>query len=98
MRSVDHVTRAIIFVVGVGVSFSASISDDGPDKLWRKLWNACVPGKVKICVWMAYMEALPTKSNLIKQRVIVDNFCVLYGSFRESTEHVLRECSLAKAA
>lgn len=43
------------------------------------------------------MDALPTKSNLLKRKVIVENLCVLCGSFDESTEHVLRDCSLAKA-
>lgn len=85
VRSAYHVARVIISAIGVGASFSASIFDDGQDKLWRKLWNACVPGKVKICVWRACIEALPTKSNLIKRKVIVDNFCVLCGSFGEST-------------
>lgn len=98
VRNAYHVARAIISAVRVGASFSASIYDDGLDKLWRKLWNACVPGKVKICVWKACMEAPPTTSNLIKRRVIVDNFCVLCGSFGESTEHMLRECSSAKPA
>lgn len=70
-----HVARGIV---------SASLLDDGRDRLWRKLWNACVPGKVKICVWRACLDALPTKSNLIKRKVSVDNLCVFSGSFGDT--------------
>lgn len=49
VRSAYHVARDIVSKGGDGVSICASLLDDGRDRLWRKLWNACVPGKVKIC-------------------------------------------------
>ncbi|TQE13774.1 hypothetical protein C1H46_000781 [Malus baccata] len=72
------------------------MSDDGSSKVLRKIWNACVPGKVMICAWRAYMNALPTHGNLVRRMVAVENVCGICGGYGESTEHVLRDCSLAK--
>lgn len=60
VRSTYHVARGLNVANGEGVaSFSSSSSFIG-EKLWKKLWNACVPGKVKICVWRACLNSLPT--------------------------------------
>lgn len=47
VRSTYHVVRSISAVAGDGATGSASLSDDGRTKLWKKIWNACVPGRLK---------------------------------------------------
>lgn len=46
---------------------------------WNKLWRSSVPGKVKICVWKACLNIIPTRLNLEKKgwqwEIFV--FCVL---------------------
>ncbi|KAM1145610.1 hypothetical protein PS2_037343 [Malus domestica] len=34
--------------------------------LWKKVWGACVPGKVKILGWRGCLNSLPTRSKLAK--------------------------------
>lgn len=97
MRSAYHVARSIGSNAAVGASRSASVNDDGRTKLLRRVWNVCVRGKVKICVWRVCLDALPTKSNLSEQRVEVDNCCSLCGCSGESIEHALRDSNMAKA-
>lgn len=65
--SVYYVVQALVYSEGEDASVSTSLPDDRRDKFWRKLWNACVLGKVMICAWCACMEALPTKSNLARR-------------------------------
>ena len=43
--------------------------------LWKALWCAKVPGKVKICVWRGCMNALPTKVNLKNRRALTEDIC-----------------------
>lgn len=52
---------------------------------------------MKICVWRACLDSLPTRLNLSKRCVMSYEMCVVYGGQIESTEHVFRECSLARA-
>lgn len=67
------------------------------EKFWKKLWKACVPGKVKICVWRACLDFLPTRLNLCKRIVMIEHLCVVCGGQVESIEHVLRDCNVARA-
>lgn len=61
------------------------------------MWSACVLGKVKIYVWLACLDSLPTWLNLCKRRMTNEEVCVVCGGQIESTEHVLRECNVARA-
>lgn len=38
--------------------------------LWKTLWRAYVPWKVKVCVWQCCMDALPMRANLRKKEWI----------------------------
>lgn len=97
VRSAYHVARCINVSNGDGVTASSSSTSFAGEKLWKKLWSACVPGKVKICAWHECLDSLPTFSNLIKQQVTSEDSCVFYGTQVESTKHVLRDCSLERA-
>lgn len=80
-----------------GAAGSSSSSSEFRVKFWKKLWGACVPRKVKICVWRACLDSLPTRLNLRKRKVMIEEVCVVCGGQVESTEHVLRDCTVAKA-
>lgn len=54
---------------------------------WNKHWRASIPWKVKICAWKACLNILPTRSNLEKKGVAMDNICVLCSSSSESMLH-----------
>ncbi|GMN19741.1 hypothetical protein TIFTF001_039884 [Ficus carica] len=63
---------------------------------WGKLWKSQVPNKVKIHVWRAYHEALPTMFSLSKRGVGVNKLCPSCRTGMEDSSHVLWYCSEAQ--
>lgn len=51
-----------------------------------------VPHKTRHFVWRACCEALPTKTNLARRKVVLDDICEACGLMAESTGHVLWGC------
>ena len=58
-------------------------------RFWKKFWSLPVPHKTRHFVWRACREALPTKVNLARQKVVLDNICDACGLMAKSTGHVL---------
>ena len=79
MRSTYHVARALLGSSEGSASTSGSSFGGVDDKFWNKLWGICVPGKVKIYVWHACLDVLPTHSNICKRRVMTKDLCVICG-------------------
>lgn len=42
---------------------------------WREVWSLEVPSKVKNFVWRACKEALPTKANFCRRRILPEAIC-----------------------
>ncbi|TQE13975.1 hypothetical protein C1H46_000397 [Malus baccata] len=79
-------------------SLSASTSNsDGNSytKLWKSVWKAKVPPKVKVFVWKASQSILPTKVNLAKKGVSLEVRCAMCNEVPETKGDVLKECSFA---
>ncbi|KAM2075464.1 hypothetical protein ACFX1T_038352 [Malus domestica] len=62
-------TKSAYFVARSGSGMSGdepigSVINGDTRFLWKALWRAKVLGKVKICVWRGYMNALPSKVNM----------------------------------
>ena len=49
----------------------------GQRQLWKSVWGAIVPNKIKNFVWWACQNILPTKSNLYHRQVINFEVCEL---------------------
>ena len=65
--------------------------------LWKALWRAKVPCKVKICIWRSCLNALPTRVNLKKRKILIDDCCPFCTNVLETVEHGLLHCSRAAA-
>ena len=52
-----------------------------------------VPNKIKNFLWRACSEALPTRCNLPRRKVLDDPTCPQCGTENESTLHALWGCS-----
>ncbi|KAK9928384.1 hypothetical protein M0R45_025521 [Rubus argutus] len=58
---------------------SSSTLSQSSSEFWSSIWKAHVPAKVKVCMWRACSDILPTHSRLQTRGVsLVDN-CVLCG-------------------
>ena len=46
---------------------------------WKGLWKLKVPNRIKTLLWRAISDALPTRLNLVKRKVLNDATCQLCG-------------------
>ncbi|KAL0411880.1 UNVERIFIED_CONTAM: putative mitochondrial protein [Sesamum latifolium] len=75
----------------------ATCSDRSDDhNWWRKLWQAPVPGKVKIFIWRACLNILPTSSNLNRRIPESSLACPHCADEEEDTFHALFLCHFAR--
>ncbi|XP_024195781.1 uncharacterized protein LOC112198926 [Rosa chinensis] len=79
--------------------FLTSTSSGNPyEILWKKLWNTKVPGKVKICMWKAANNILPTRESLSHKGYTGPLNCLLCSEAVETKSHVLCNCPMAQEA
>ena len=74
-----------------------SSSNGEGSKVWRSIWKTRVPPKIKHFMWRAANDALPSKQNLARRKIALDETCSLSDEQQESVMHVLWLCDQAKA-
>lgn len=62
----------------------------------RSLWRLPIPHKVRHFAWKACREALPTKVNLRRRKVLTDDSCEWCKEEPETVGHVLWSCLRAQ--
>ncbi|XP_075640643.1 uncharacterized protein LOC142612431 [Castanea sativa] len=65
-------------------------------RMWKKLWSLNIPPKVRTFIWRACLDVLPTKANLARRKVRIDDRCSICCQQSETTCHILWECPLAR--
>ncbi|KAM5584938.1 hypothetical protein ABKV19_004355 [Rosa sericea] len=79
--------------------FLTSTSSGNPyEALWKKIWNTRIPGKVKICLWRAANNILPTRESLSYKGYIGPFNCLLCSAALETSSHVFCHCPVAQEA
>ena len=63
---------------------------------WNVIWKLSIPEKIKIFLWRAAHDLLPTAGNLWKRRILQESTCQICCCKMESTSHALIECKMAK--
>ena len=66
-------------------------------QIWKTIWLAEVPNKIKNFVWQACQNILPTKSNLFRQHVLSSDACDQCGQSSETTSHVHLYCDFSRS-
>lgn len=60
---------------------------------WRTLiWSLRIPPKVRIFLWRAFNDFIPTELNLLRHHVPTSGNCILCGAFMASSSHCLIFC------
>ncbi|KAH9763516.1 reverse transcriptase domain-containing protein [Citrus sinensis] len=72
-----------------------SCSNQNPSQ-WNIIWKLLLPEKVKIFLWRAAKNLLPTAENLRKKRVMQEATCPICKKEIESTTHALLFCKFAR--
>lgn len=60
------------------------------------LWQLEVPPKVKLFIWKALHNTLPSISNLVSRGMEIENQCPRCYEEKETVEHALFDCSCAR--
>lgn len=66
------------------------------NQLWKEIWRAPIPNKVKNFMWRLAKDILPTRTNLQKKGIILDLQCPLCHREVESAKHLFLNCDLFK--
>ena len=64
-------------------------------KTWRVIWKQKLPSKVKIHLWRACLNVLPTHLSLCRRCILQDSACQVCRAAPESPTHALWSCPYA---
>ena len=88
VRSTYHLAVSIS-----SVGTSGSVSDCSLlRRFWKSLWRLPIPHKVKLFAWRVCREALPTKVNLKRRKVLLEDLCDWCKVKPETVGHDLWGC------
>ena len=64
--------------------------------LWQRIWSLKYLSKVKILIWRVAKNSLPTKQNLVRRKIINNEYCDHCQLQHEDVLHALYLCSKLK--
>jgi hypothetical protein len=64
-------------------------------EVWKRCWSLDVPNAVKMFLWRALNNSLPTKVNMFYRGVVDNKACPICEREDETVEHILWSCSSA---
>jgi hypothetical protein len=76
-------------------SSSSQLNGDRP--IWKTIWKASVPPKVRVFGWRVATNSLATKENKCRRTLEVNNICSVCGNGTEDAHHATVSCTKAKA-
>ncbi|XP_048494804.1 uncharacterized protein LOC125494938 [Beta vulgaris subsp. vulgaris] len=64
----------------------------------KKLWKNLVPPRIEIFLWLALLEKINTKENLVRRKILPheENVCPLCNSSPENVSHLLIHCPFSQ--
>jgi ribonuclease HI len=66
------------------------------NRIWKTIWKMEVPNSVKMFMWRACNDLLPTKCNLVKRKMVEESMCPCCYREEETVVHVLWSCPAAQ--
>lgn len=90
------VRSAYYLLCSINCRSQPSSSNPNMHNLWKETWKAPVPSKVRNFMWRLAKNTLPTRANISKKGIYLDTSCPLCNEACETTEHMIRHCSIMK--
>ncbi|KAM1229134.1 hypothetical protein ACFX13_008346 [Malus domestica] len=90
VSSGHRVARALVQSTSAGASSSEGSNAFSP--LWKAIWRAKIPPKVKNFTWKISQNIIPTKVNLVRKGVHLDMECWACSGHPETDGHVFQHC------
>ncbi|KAL5555671.1 hypothetical protein UlMin_037907 [Ulmus minor] len=91
----DYTVRSGYWVAS-GRSGIAGSSSSNAIAWWTKFWKLHIPPKIKIFIWKAYHDWIPTGANLANHGVPISKTCLLCHKAHETSSHAVWECKHLK--
>ncbi|XVF82801.1 hypothetical protein PTKIN_Ptkin16aG0079000 [Pterospermum kingtungense] len=66
--------------------------------VWRKLWNAQVPLKVRFFGWRLCQDIIPMYASLSRRKIMDSPICPRCTNEEETSTYAIRDCRLAREA
>lgn len=66
------------------------------ERLWKAIWKAPIPNKIKNFIWRLVKNILPTRSNLQRKGIVLDTSCPFCHYEIETAEHLFMNCNMSK--
>lgn len=88
VKSGYHKLKRIEGAADLGPSSSSTVQAH----IWKLVWNTTVPQKIKVFVWKACLNILPTRENLFKRKIHPNGLCPICQRYSELVEHLLLFC------
>ena len=73
-------------------SVASSSDSSHQSAFWKRIWKLHVPNKIKLFLWKFFSNALPTKVNLKKRKILDDAKCGACLLDQETTLHAIWSC------
>jgi hypothetical protein len=75
----------------------SSVRSDGFRSIYKEVWNAKVPQKIRIFAWKLAKEGLASQVNQRSHTLVKTGMCTICGKEDETRYHAVVRCSKAKA-
>lgn len=59
---------------------------------WTQIWQLGIPNASKTFLFRACLNALPTRANLVKRKIVEDRTCLICKQQPETTKQILWTC------
>ena len=79
------------------VAFTQASDGRPVNSLWKDLWKARLPERLKMFLWRIGANVIPTKVNLQRKMQHIDPVCTFCNNEDESSTHVFLDCQFARA-
>ena len=64
--------------------------------VWARIWKLYIPTKIKVFMWQACHDILPTYEKLQQQRIIKNDLCPICNRVPKTILHAVWECAAAQ--